>query len=478
MIADGRTVTLDRHSVDGIVWGRETLWCDANGRLAALVSVDAEFDHFEAARPEFTNAIPALIVRAASDGMAAMADTAAAETPPPSHQLAIVGATILDMTGRKPIPNGTVVIVDGRIEDAGPSSRVVVPPQATVVRAVGKTVMPGLWDMHAHFEQVEWGPIYLASGITTVRDVGNELEFIAAVRDAVASGKGLGPRMLLAGVIDGPGPRGLGIARAATPEEGRRWVDRYHDGGFDQIKIYSSITSDVLRAITSEAHGFGMSVTGHVPDSMNALAAMDAGLDQINHVEYLSGLMDSDPNGLIAALKRHHAVVDPTLALYELLARPFTASIGAFEPGIAKVAPELATPLSGFGSPPEAASRRRAQLDNALALVNRLHRAGVPIVAGTDQSVPGHSLHRELELYVKAGLSPFDAIAAATIVPARVMKKDAESGTIEKGKRGDLIVLDGDPLRDIRNTRRIYRVVTNGRVFDPAPLWRSVGFTP
>jgi imidazolonepropionase-like amidohydrolase len=102
----------------------------------------------------------------------------------------------------------------------------------------------------------------------------------------------------------------------------------------------------------------------------------------------------------------------------------------------------------------------------------------VPIVAGTDQSVPGHSLHRELELYVKAGLSPFDAMAAATIVPARVMKKDAESGTIEKGKRGDLIVLDANPLQDIRNTRRIHRVVTNGRVFDPGPLWRSVGFTP
>jgi imidazolonepropionase-like amidohydrolase len=353
-----------------------------------------------------------------------------------------------------------------------------VPPQATVVRAAGKTVMPGLWDMHAHFEQVEWGPIYLASGITTVRDVGNELEFIAAVRDAVASGRGLGPRMLLAGIIDGPGPRGLGVTRAATPDEGRRWVDRYHDGGFDQIKIYSSVTRDVLSAITSEAHGFGMSVTGHVPDSMNALAAMDAGLDQINHVEYLSGLMDEDPIGVIAALKRHHAVVDPTLALYELLARPFTESIAAFEPGIGKVAPELATPLRGFGSPPEAASRRRAQLDNALALVNRLHRAGVPIVAGTDQSVPGHSLHRELELYVKAGLSPFDAMAAATIVPARVMKKDAESGTIEKGKRGDLIVLDANPLQDIRNTRRIYRVVTNGRVFDPGPLWRSVGFTP
>ena len=191
------------------------------------------------------------------------------------------------MTGRPPIPNGTVIVADGRIAAVGPSSRVAIPPQATVVRAAGKTVMPGLWDMHAHFEQVEWGPIYLAAGVTTVRDVGNEMEFIAAVRDAVASGQGLGPRMLLAGLIDGPGPRGLGVTRAATPEEGRAWVNRYHDAGFDQIKIYSSVALDVLRAITAEAHKLGMTVTGHVPDSMSAFTALDAGLDQIDHAEYV-----------------------------------------------------------------------------------------------------------------------------------------------------------------------------------------------
>ncbi len=474
----GPTVTLDRYSVSGIVWGRETLWCDASGRLAALVSVDAEFDHFEAVRPEFKSAVPQLVARAASDGMAAMADTATSESPAASHVLAITGGAILDMTGRKPIAHGTVVVVDGRIAAVGPSNRVAVPPQATVVSAAGKTVMPGLWDMHAHFEQVEWGPIYLAAGVTTVRDVGNEFEFVTAVRDAVAAGKGLGPRMLLAGIIDGAGPQGLGVARAATPDEGRRWVDRYRDAGFDQIKIYSSMTLEVLRAISSEAHAFGMTVTGHVPDGMNAFAAMDAGLDQIDHVEYLTAVTDSDPQAVVAALKRHKTVVDPTLALYELLARPFTQSIDAFEPGIRKVAPELETPLNGFGSAPAAAPRRRARLDQGLALVNRLHRAGIPIVAGTDQSVPGHSLHREIELYVRAGFSPFDALAAATIVPARAMKKEFESGTIEKGKRGDLIVLDGSPLDDIRNTRRIYRVITNGRVFDPAPLWRSVGFQP
>jgi imidazolonepropionase-like amidohydrolase len=474
---DGRTVTLDRYSVGGIIWGRETLWADAAGQLAAMVSVDAEFDHFEAVRPALRGAMPQLVAKAASDGMAAMATMAAAETPAPSRQLAIVGATVLDMTGRKPMPDATVFIDDGRIAAVGPSSRVRVPPQAAVVRAAGKTVMPGLWDMHAHFEQVEWGPIYLAAGVTTVRDVGNELEFITAVRDAVSAGKGLGPRLLLAGLIDGPGPRGMGLARAATPDEGRQWVNRYHDAGFDQIKVYSSVSLEVLRAIAAEAHRLGMSVTGHVPRSMNAITALDAGLDQINHAEYL--LEPPMPEGqLIAALKRHHGAVDPTLALYELVARPLNRPIDTFEPGVKKVAPELEGPLNGFGSPPNLAAAQQSRLSESLAIVGRLHAAGIPIVAGTDQSVPGHSLHREIELYVKAGFSNFDALAAATVVPARLMKRSEDSGTIEIGKRGDVIILDGNPLDDVANTRRIYRIVTNGRVFDPASLWRSVGFQP
>ena len=476
IVIGDRTIALDRFSLSGVVWGRETLWCDEAGRLAALVGLDAEFDHFEAVRPEFESVVPQLVGRAASDGMAAMAETAAAISPAPRHIIAITGGTILDMTGRPPIVNGTVVVVDGRIAAAGPSSRVKTPTDAVVVNATGKTVMPGLWDMHAHFEQVEWGPIYLAAGVTTVRDVGNEFDFIVAVRDAIAAGKGLGPRMLLAGIIDGPGPNGLGAVRAATADEARQRVDRYHDAGFAQIKIYSSVSLDVLRAITAEAHRLGMTVTGHVPEGISTLTAIDAGLDQINHAQYLTGYSGGET--LIAALRKHKTVVDPTLALYELLARPLNQPIDTFEPGIRKVARELESPLGGFGSPPEFAAERRRQFEDEVAVVRTLHRAGIPIVAGTDQSVPGYSLHREIELYVQAGFSPLEALQAATVVPARVMGHDSDSGTIQPGKRGDLIVLDGNPLDDIHNTRRVFRVITGGRVFDPSPLWQSVGFRP
>ena len=293
--ADGAstTVTLDRYSVSGIIWGRETLWCDASGRLAALVSVDAEFDHFEAVRPEFKSAVPQLVASAASDGMAAMAETAAAENPAASHALAITGGDRPRHDRQKAASR--LAPSSSSMGASPPSVRRIelpVPPGATVVNAAGKTVMPGLWDMHAHFEQVEWGPIYLAAGVTTVRDVGNEFEFITAVRDAVAAGKGLGPRMLLAGSSMAPGHGALASLARRTPDEGRRWVDRYHDAGFDQIKIYSSMTLDALRAVANEAHALGMTVTGHVPEGMNALTAMDAGLDQINHVEYIAALTD------------------------------------------------------------------------------------------------------------------------------------------------------------------------------------------
>ena len=145
--------------------------------------------------------------------------------------------------------------------------------------------------MHAHFEQVEWGPIYLAAGVTTVRDCGNEFEFITAVRDAIAQGRGLGPRLLLAGIVDGTGTvhdrgRTRRYARA-----GAQWTDRYHDAGFQQMKIYSSVKLDELKVIADEAHRLGMTVTGHVPEGLNAYQAIEAGQDQINHIDYVADIM-------------------------------------------------------------------------------------------------------------------------------------------------------------------------------------------
>jgi len=177
---------------------------------------------------------------------------------------------------------------------------------------------------------------------------------------------------------------------------------------------------------------------------------------------------------LVQFLKQHGTVVDPTLALMEL----GSSTIADVEPGVKKVAPELAEQFAGGGPPADIAPDLKRIFQLELQTVGALNRAGVPIVAGKDQAVPGHSLHREIELYVQAGFTPMEAIQAATIVPARVMKLDKELGTVEVGKRADLIVLGGNPLESISNIRKVERVVTGGVMYDTAPLWESVGFQP
>jgi imidazolonepropionase-like amidohydrolase len=487
----GRAV-LTRYSVGGLIWGREALWTDAAGRLAAVVGVDAEFDHFEALRDGMEPALAKLVTSAAADGMQGLAEMAARTTPAAGGTLAITGATLIDGTGAPPVRDAVLVVRGGRIAAAGPRSRVPVPAGARVIDGRGRYVIPGLWDMHAHFEQVEWGPIYLAAGVTTVRDVGNELEFITSVRDAIAGGRGVGPRMLLAGIVDGDGPMALGVNRVNTPEQAREWVRRYHDAGFRQMKIYSSVKPEIVRAVAAEAHRLGMTVTGHVPNGMDAYQAVGAGMDQINHAPYIAAIMNGgspvpgdtfdtgspEARRALAFLKEHGTVVDPTLAVYEMFSHPASVPFSQFEPGVAKVAPELAAPLGNTGVPPERAAQAARRFAMLVDAVRAMHRAGIPIVAGTDQTVPGHSLHRELELYVRAGFTPMEALQAATLVPARVMGMEREVGTVQPGKAADLVLLDADPLADISNTRRISAVIAAGRVYDPAVLWRSAGFQP
>ncbi|MCU1263807.1 MAG: amidohydrolase [Acidobacteria bacterium] len=492
-----KDVELDRYSVSGLIWGRESLWFDQAQNLVAAVTVDAEFDHFEALRDGYESALSFFVTRAVADGMAALADTSRRLSPERKGPLVISGATLIDGRGGAPVPDSVVLIEGDRIMAVGPRDSFAIPRGATVVDARGKYLLPGLWDMHSHFEQVEWGPTYLAAGVTTVRDVGNEFEFITAVRDAIKEGRGLGPRLLLAGIIDGESKTSWGLIRASSAAEAQAVVTRYHAAGFQQIKIYSSVKPEVVQAICDQAHKLGMTVTGHIPDGMNAIQGVEAGMDQINHVQYLlpvlrprtfRPLQGAPPPPLdfqtpeaqkaIEFFKTHNTVIDPTLAIFEWSLHPAAKPFASIEPGAAKVPPQLAGAINNTGVPEAAVPQTTAIMERYLAIVGALHRAGIIIVAGTDQVVPGHSLYREIELYVKSGFTPMEAIQAATLVPARVMKLENEIGTIEAGKRADLIILERDPLDNIRNIRSAKTVITGGRMFDCAQLWRSVGFKP
>ncbi len=499
---NGKKFAFDRYSVAGLIWGRETLWFDSTKQLIAAITEDAEFDHFEAIREGYEPALGIFVAKAAQDGMAVLAGLAKNFQGNKSGLLAVVGATLIDGTGRDPIPDSAVLIDKGRIKQVGTRAQVNIPANATVIDAHGKTLLPGLWDMHAHYEQVEWGPIYLAAGVTTARDVGNEFEYITAVRNALRDGHGIGPQLLLAGIVDGDGPFSLGIARVNSPEQAREWVDRYHAAGFQQIKIYSSMKLENVAAVAAEAHRLGMTVTGHIPIEMNVFQGVEAGMDQVNHVQYIgdvvrkqlpenstrmqrseavadANLDSAEARKAIDFLRQHGTVVDPTLALMEML---FTAGpdrpAASFEPGIDKAPPELREQLVSVGPGINLLPLYRKVFAKYVQIVGAMHRAGIPIVAGTDQTVPGHSLQREIELYVQAGFTPMEAIQAATIVPARVMRVDKEVGTIEVGKRADLFLTRANPLEDIRNIRTVEFVIANGTLYDCAQLWRSVGFKP
>jgi imidazolonepropionase-like amidohydrolase len=291
------------------------------------------------------------------------------------------------------------------------------------------------------------------------------------------------------------------MALADTPEQAREWVKRYHDAGFQQVKIYSSVKLPQIVAAAAEAHKLGMTATGHIPEGVTTREAVEAGQDQISHIPYILQMMappfpagtkrvarskalseidleSDEAKKAIAFLKEHHTVVDPTLVIYEMGTASTEKPFSSFEPGAAKVAPELAQALFDVGPPGENAELQEKLFEKYVVLVGKLHAAGVPVVVGTDQTVPGHSVHREIELHAKAGFTPMEAIQSATIVPARAMGMEKELGTIEAGKRADLILVKGNPLEDIHAIRNVEFVMTGGKMFKTGPLWESVGFLP
>jgi imidazolonepropionase-like amidohydrolase len=473
----GRAVALDRFVIDGVVWGRETLWLDERESLAAAITRAGGLS-FEAVREDLESGLAWFVERGTRDRLADLEEITRRTPPTKSGAYALVGATIVDGVGGRAISDGVVVIRDGRIAAVGSRGAVTIPSGTPIVDVAGKTIVPGLWDMHTHVTQIEWAPVYLGAGVTTVRDMGNEFEFVTALRDAIAARRAAGPRLLLAGLVDGGGPNAFGVYYAATPDEAKRMVAKYHDAGFQQIKIYSLIAPPIVEAICAEAHRFGMTVTGHIPTGMSIEQAVSAGMDQIAHLAIRGEAGSEEVTRTIGFLRDHKTVMDPTQSWNELLGHAAGAPVTAFQPGIAKVPPPLNRLFSNAGTAGVDAATARSRVERGLRIVKALHDADVAVVVGTDEGIPGHSVHREIELYVEAGLTPLQALQAATIVPARVMKLDAELGTIERGKRADLVVLDANPLDDIRNIRRVRWTISDGRMYEAAALWKAVRFEP
>jgi imidazolonepropionase-like amidohydrolase len=496
---DGTPTTLDRYVVEGINWGLRTIWLNDSNDLVALVQANTQFR--EAIRKGYEEALPFFIEGNVEEQMRTLADYTESLQGEQSEITALVGGDVVDALSDVTRRDMTVIVAKGRISEIGSTGEVVIPSDARVIDVSGKTLIPGLWDMHAHSNQVQWAPAYLAGGITTIRDLGNELEFATAFRDAVANDGAMGPDILLAGMVDGAGVTGNGVIRATTTDEARSVVARYFDEGYKQIKIYTAVEPEVLSVLTEEAHARGMTVSGHVPRAVgNAVEAVERGMDQFNHRELflsvlfpeeevvdLGGLYLFDRELTRGQIRRatsffleHGTVLDPTISLDIIRNLPRGTPVETVEPDVTRIAYELWEGKRFLpGVSPLRAAQMTEDVKRAMEIIGTFHRAGVPIVAGTDNVVPVFSLYREMQAYHDlGGLTPLDALRTATIIPARAMGMASETGTLEVGKEADIAILDRNPLDDFANIRSVSAVMTNGRYYQSAPLWRAADFDP
>jgi imidazolonepropionase-like amidohydrolase len=482
-----RMVRLTRYTVGNLMFGREIVWMNDSGRLAALMTfagglpLEEIREGYEAVESELEHS-------GVQQEMLDLDDLDREVPTVAKGTFAIVGARLIDGTGASPVEPSIVMVRDGRITASGSAETVKVPAGVRVIHAEGRSLLPGLWEMHAHYSGVEFGPALLAAGVTTARDCGGEFEFLTTVRSKIDRDHALGPKLLLAGLIDSGGPLAFGYVDVKTPEEAVAAVDMYADAKFEQIKVYTQIQPDVLKAISTEAHKRGMTVTGHVPAAVDAFEGVADGMDQINHLQFVTramvpegqtGRVDLESKRaqeMIALLKEKQIVVDPTLGWGEMAGHPKSVDVASFEPGIKAAPYTLSSKFRALGVPAADDAKFSERMKTNLEVVGALYRAGVPIVPGSDTGLLGYGLDRELELYVQAGMTPMAAIQSATIVAARVMKRDGESGSIEVGKRADLVLVEGNPLEHISDIRRVISVVSDGRMYDSKALGRSVGF--
>jgi imidazolonepropionase-like amidohydrolase len=439
-----------------------------------------------------------------------------------AQALTITGATIVDVSTGSLRANASVVIDGNRIVDVGSSTSI--RPRGQVIDAKGMYVIPGLWDMHTHAYfgwSREFGdsyvlPLFLANGITGIRDMGSDLDAIIRARREVAAHRLLGPRMVVSGpMLDGPQVSFAASIAIKTPDDGRKAVDSLKRKGVDFIKIQSGVPRDAYVAIAAESKKVGLPFDGHVPDAIRASEAVAEGQRTFEH---LIGIFEaSTPNESdfikrkygagndSAANKRLAAFLDQYDAAREANIIQLLASKNIWQcptlfwergqwlvdvvdftkdPDIAYT-PKTWTAtkfpgmrkaiLESLGTDPLGVRQR--WVEHELEIVKRLHAANVPFLAGTDTPAgvgvtPGISLHQELQRFVAAGFTPLEALQTATINAARFLGKAGDFGSVEKGRIADLVILRANPLTDIANTRAIVGVVADGKYFSSAEIDR------
>ena len=375
------------------------------------------------------------------------------------------------------------------------------------IDAAGRVVLPGLFDMHGHADRWDGG-LHLAAGVTTVRDMGNDNAKLQQMLDETESGELLSPRIVPTGLLEGESSNALRLGFVIkTLQEAKDAVDWYAQRGYPQLKIYNSFPREMVREIVAYAHQRGMRVSGHVPVFMRAQEVVERGFDEIQHINqvllnflvtpstdtrtlerfYLPAEkvveldFDSKPvRDFIDLMKRHKTVIDPTLATFDFLkqrdgemSEPYAAIVSHLPPDVQRGLRVGSMKIADDAT----AARYKASYAKMIDFVGRMHRAGIPLVAGTD-GFAGFTLHSELALYVQAGLTPAQALQIATRNGALYTRTSADRGSISVGKLADLVLVDGDPTTNIADLRKVALVITQGSLISPTQVYLSLGISP
>jgi imidazolonepropionase-like amidohydrolase len=496
-----KSETIDLYQITGLGFSPGYFWLDADRRLFASVQGWSTLirEGFEANVPELKK-IEDEVTSARQKELAAKLAFR------PSGALAVTHARLFDPATGKLTPGTTVVVAGNHIQAVGADGSVAIPAGASTIDAQGKVMLPGMWDMHAHVGVLD-GMLNLAAGVTTVRDMANDTDFLLATRKSWDSGEEIGTRILMAGFMDGPGPyAGPTKVLVDTPQKALAAVDNYYKLGYVQIKLYSSLDPKLVAPVVEKAHRLGMRVSGHIPNGMRAEDAVKAGFDEIQHVNFLFlnflpktidtrtparftevaknaagfDLKSPQAEAFFTLLKEHKTVSDPTLTAFEDLFSTRAGELSrTFGPVADRFPPQVQRGVYGGGLNPSAedAPRYRQSFQRCLEMVKALYDHGIRIVAGTD-NLAGFSYHHELELYAQAGIPNAAVLRIATLGAAEIMHRDQELGSVTPGKLADFILVDGDPTTKMGDIRRVTLTVKDGVVFDPAALYAELGVKP
>lgn len=501
---NGQTQSVQLVAQTGIGLEPSFFWITtgANPRLFGVI-----LPGFASMLPEGFQANAALLgekQKAASDKM--LRDAAVRLQHPLKGLTVVRNARVFDSEKATVGAPSDVYVLRGRITAVLPAGSPV-RGAAQQIDAEGRIMLPGLFDLHAHVDR--WsGALDISTGVTSVRDMGNDNEQLQQMLDETAAGQLLAPQVVPAGFLEGESPYNSNLGFVIKDlDQAKRAVDWYAEHGYPQLKIYNSFPKAILKETVAYAHSRGMRVSGHIPAGLRAQEALDAGYDEIQHINQVllnflvkpdtetrnlnrfilpaEKVADLDFNSkpvkdFVATLAKKQISIDPTLSAFAFLKQKDGSMNEPYAGFAANMPPDVARGLS-VGSMKidgdAALKRYEKSYAKMVQFVGIMYRAGVPLVAGTDD-IPGFTLHSELALLVKAGLTPAQAIQVATRNGARYTRTSHERGSIEPGKLADLVLVDGDPTKNIEDIRKVSAVITRGYLVYPQEVHAAMGITP